>query len=240
MCVSTKPLIELKSLSRKNVLKRTNDTKNASEVRPWIPLANPCSSVLPAPSTAPLTSFLASDVSSAPASFAHPSTLSSACDAYVLISSPCSTIPPRTSSSTMTPSASNISSTRAAPAARDLPALQRVDERPGDCGGDRSDDDRHEDRRDRGENPDRPDQQDPDAHEEPREESQVFEPVRRGEHASEVGGARVRLRGTGGEWLVLPVSAPMKSRDIHVTIQTDSTPRRHHLGRVLENVIPSA
>ena len=51
----------------------------------------------------------------------------------------------------------------------DFPALQRVDERPGDCGGDRSDDDRHEDRRDLGQDPDRPDQQESDANQEPRE-----------------------------------------------------------------------
>jgi hypothetical protein len=30
----------------------------------------------------------------------------------------------------------------------------------------------------------------------------------------------------------------MESRDIHVAIQTDSTPRRHHLGRVLEKRHP--
>ena len=74
----------------------------------------------------------------------------------------------------------------------------------------------------------------------PREQSQVSEPGRGREHARELGRARVRLRATGGDRLVLPVSAPMKSRDVHVpTIQTHSAPRRHRLFRVKnQTVIP--
>ena len=80
-CLSTKPRIEGKSFSRKNVLKSVNETKNASEVSPSIPSAIPRSSVLPTLLVAALTSLFVCDVPSAPASFAQPSTLSSACEA---------------------------------------------------------------------------------------------------------------------------------------------------------------
>jgi len=68
------------SLSRKKVLKIANVRKKTSDVMLWIPSTAPCSSVSPVWDAPLSASLVVLDVPPAPASFAQPSILSTACE----------------------------------------------------------------------------------------------------------------------------------------------------------------
>ena len=117
-CPSRKRRTAGPSLSRKKVLKSVKVRKKTSEVRPLIPSATPWTSVFPVVAVSCLRSCVAFAVPFAPVSLTQPWIVSTAFDADALISSDCSTIPPKTSRTITTNSASSPRRTIAAPAAR--------------------------------------------------------------------------------------------------------------------------
>ena len=110
------------SFSRKNVLKKKNDRKKASEASPSMPPATPCSRVRPMSGTAALTSSVAPDAPLAPTprSLAHPEMMSAPLWREAVISALLAMMPPITRSATMAPATRIDSSTSPAAAARGM------------------------------------------------------------------------------------------------------------------------
>ena len=110
------------SFSRKKVLKKKNDRKNATDVSPSMPWETPWRSVLPMSGTAVLTSWLAlsAPLEPTPRSLAQSAIRSAPALRAAVISAPLAMMPPITIRATTAATTSRPSSTRPAAAARGM------------------------------------------------------------------------------------------------------------------------
>ena len=105
--------------------------------------------------------------------------------------------------------------------------LKPRDGRAGDCGDDRAGHDRGNDCLDLRQDPDRPDQNQPQADEEPRQEAEILEPLRRGEHPCDLAGADFRRPVRFSRCLTVPPEVrPDHSKDGTAWVGRSNRPNR--------------
>ena len=165
------------SLSTNSVLSIAKARKNRSDFRPSMPAATPLSSVVRISGAAFCTSSVALCALSTPMSPSQPWILSSAWFGFAEMSPDWADMPPKTRQKMRTPIGNKPEQDEnRAPDARDPVPFEPADRGSGDRAEHRGEDDRHDDRRSLGEQPDEPEDDQDEADQQPRREAQIPEP----------------------------------------------------------------